>query len=169
LLAVTAHQQKDCRNLGFDGNVDFEPQLSVVPGVLKDGLKVFDYAQARQLMKTRKRDFPFHPCIFVNWDNTPRRGANGVVFVGSTPEIFGAGLEELIHSVQDRPCEERLVFINAWNEWAEGNYLEPDRTHGRSYLEAVRRVIHSPQTPEPAASQNGHRKLRRGRKEPALF
>ena len=168
LLAMTAHMQKDWRNLGFDGNVDFEPQLGVVPGVMKDGLKVFDYALARDLMKKRKRDFPFHPCIFVNWDNTPRRGRNGVVFVGSTPQLFGAGLEEIVRSVQQEPLEERLVFINAWNEWAEGNYLEPDQKHGRAYLEQVRRVAYCLQLPDSGRHENAEKKLRRGRKEPVL-
>jgi len=168
LLAITAHLQKDWRDLGFDANVDFEPQLGVVPGALKDGLKVFDYAVARQLMKTRKWDFPFHPCIFVNWDNTPRRGANGVVFVGSTPELFRAGLEEIVRSVQPRPFEERFVFINAWNEWAEGNYLEPDQKTGRAYLEAVRQVACSEQNPMSELNQNGHEKSSQPRREPAF-
>src|SRR5262249_3246451 len=151
--------------LGFDGNVDFEPQLGVVPGALKDGLKVFDYGLARQLMKTRKRDFPFHPCIFVNWDNTPRRGSNGVVFVGSTPELFQAGLQEIVGGVQHRPFEERLVFINAWNEWAEGNYLEPDQRTGRAYLQAVRAVAHSQQNAGPDLNQNGQEESKPSRSE----
>ena len=168
LLAVTAHVQKDWRDVGFDGNVDFEPQLGVVPGVMKDGLKVFDYALARQLMRTRKRDFPYHPCIFVNWDNTPRRATNGVVFVGSTPELFGEGLQEIIHSIQHEPLEQRLVFINAWNEWAEGNYLEPDQKHGRAYLEAVRRVAYAEFQKEERSKEESKQLKRSRRKEAAL-
>jgi lipopolysaccharide biosynthesis protein len=153
LLGIIAHQHTDCRSLGFDGNVDFEPQLGVVPGVVKDGLKVFDYVLARRLMKGLRRNFPCHPCVFVNWDNTPRRGKNGVVFVGSTPENFAAGLAERIQTVRHQPYEQRLVFINAWNEWAEGNYLEPDQKHGRAYLEAVRRV----NCASPTNHDNGER------------
>ena len=91
-------------------------------------------------MHGRKRNYPFHPCIFTAWDNTPRRGKDAIVFVDSTPELFAEGLNETIESVEGKPFEERLVFVNAWNEWAEGNYLEPDQKNGRAYLEAVRRV-----------------------------
>ena len=140
LLGINAHRNEDCRPLGFDGTVDFEPQLGVVPGALDDGLKIYDYHFARQRMQGRHA-YPAYECIFVGWDNTPRRGENGIVFINSTPQKFAEGLEELVSAVEDRPFDDRLVFINAWNEWAEGNHLEPDLRHGRAYLEAVSKVV----------------------------
>jgi len=140
IIGVNSHQHADWRQRGLDANLDFEPQLGVLPNFLASGLKVFDYASARKLMHGRKRNYPFHPCIFTAWDNTPRRGKDAIVFVDSTPELFAEGLNETIESVEGKPFEERLVFVNAWNEWAEGNYLEPDQKNGRAYLEAVRRV-----------------------------
>ncbi|MEY4916850.1 MAG: hypothetical protein RL616_763 [Verrucomicrobiota bacterium] len=140
LIGINSHHHADWRKHGLDANLDFEPQLGVMPNVMAPGLKVFDYATGRRLMHQRKRDYEFHPCIFTGWDNTPRRGKNAIIFVDSTPEIFAEGLDEMIRSVEARPFEQRLVFVNAWNEWAEGNYLEPDQKRGRSYLEAVRRV-----------------------------
>lgn len=140
LIGINSHAHTDWRKRGLDANLDFEPQLGVMPNVHATGLKVFDYATGRRLMHTRKRDYPFHPCIFVGWDNTPRRGKNAIVFLDSTPELFADGLEEMVASVERKSFEQRLVFINAWNEWAEGNYLEPDQKRGRAYLEAVRRV-----------------------------
>jgi len=139
LLGVISHQDQDWRTIGFDGNVDFEPQLGVLPGPLEDGLKIYDYTYARKRMTARARDYPYYPCVFVSWDNTPRRGEDGIVFINATPDAFEAGLREAIRSVAQRPTERRLVFVNAWNEWAEGNYLEPDTVRGRAYLEAVRR------------------------------
>jgi lipopolysaccharide biosynthesis protein len=130
----------DCRAIGFDGTLDFEPAFVVLPHPMADGLKIYDYALARHRMRSRQRDFPVYPCIFVSWDNTPRRGDNGIVFVNATPEVFESGLGDLVQSAQAKPYEDRLVFINAWNEWAEGNHLEPDLKHGLAYLEAVRRV-----------------------------
>lgn len=81
------------------------------------------------------------PCAFSNWDNTPRCQHGGRVFLGATPEKFQAHLECLVDAVSDRPAEHRLVFLRSWNEWAEGNYIEPDRRWGRAYLEAVRAAV----------------------------
>src|SRR5262249_30698352 len=100
-------------------------------------LKIYDYTTARRLM-TKHRPFPVYPCIFVGWDNTPRRGDNGIIMINSSAEAFESGLSALVGAQVDKPYDDRLVFINAWNEWAEGNHLEPDLTNGRSYLEAVR-------------------------------
>ena len=139
-IGLNSHADIDCRNLGFDGTLDFEPQLSVLPGYTEAGLKIYDYVLAREKMRSRQKAFPTYPCIFVRWDNTPRRGENGIVFMNATPENFEEGLKDRVQSVLQKPGQERLVFINAWNEWAEGNHLEPDLTFGLSFLEAVQRV-----------------------------
>ncbi len=92
--------------------------------------------------RARALSFPAKtwPCIFPGWDNTARRRkGGGVVVKGSTPELFG---EELLHSMKLASCKDLpLVLINAWNEWGEGNYLEPSFRHGRAYLETVQRVV----------------------------
>lgn len=159
LLGINAHcTDLDCRTVGFDGTLDFEPQLGILPDFLHDGvkisklvrnlkfglispeLKIYDYPSARQAMRSEERDFPTYPCIFVGWDNTPRRGHNGIVIVNSTPDSFASGLSDMVRSVLDKPYDDRLVFVNAWNEWAEGNHLEPDLENGRKFLEAVKRM-----------------------------
>jgi lipopolysaccharide biosynthesis protein len=159
LMGVDAHRPGfNFEEIGFDGTLVFEPQLGTLPHFMNDGaspsklarnlklgiasskLKIYDYLEARQLMLNRKRDFSTHPCIFVSWDNTPRRGENAIVIVNSTPERFEAGLAEMVESLRNKPHDERLLFINAWNEWAEGNHLEPDLKNGTRYLEAVKRV-----------------------------
>jgi hypothetical protein len=80
------------------------------------------------------------PTIFPNWDNTPRSGKNGIVITGSTPERFREHVESAIRAVEPRPRERRLVFLKSWNEWAEGNFVEPDSRYGRRYLEAIQRA-----------------------------
>lgn len=79
-----------------------------------------------------------YPCVIPNWDNTPRSGPKGIVLHGSTPERFRAHFREAVQRVSDRPQDERIVFIKSWNEWAEGNHLEPDRKWGGAYLRVVR-------------------------------
>jgi hypothetical protein len=81
--------------------------------------------------------FENYPCIFPNWDNTPRSGVNGRVFQGSTPELFRIHLKEALEKVDKKPPEKRMIFVRSWNEWAEGNYLEPDKKFGKAYLEVI--------------------------------
>ena len=78
------------------------------------------------------------PCIVPNWDNTPRSGSAGRVLHGSTPELFRKHLRRAFHRVAGVPLERRFVFVKSWNEWAEGNYLEPDQRYGHAYLEVIR-------------------------------
>jgi hypothetical protein len=141
LLGVDAHcPHIDCRTLGFDSTVDFEPQLGVLPGIGDDGLKVHEYAAARQKMRALPKPWPRHPCVFVGWDNTPRRRHNAIVMIRHSVDEFESALRAAVERVAHEPEEERLVFVNAWNEWAEGNHLEPDLRNGLADLEAVARV-----------------------------
>jgi hypothetical protein len=78
------------------------------------------------------------PCVIPNWDNTPRSGSKGVVLEGATPELFRKKLRKAIEFVNGRPADERIVFLKSWNEWAEGNHLEPDLRYGKAFLEVVR-------------------------------
>jgi lipopolysaccharide biosynthesis protein len=78
------------------------------------------------------------PCVIPNWDNTPRSGANGLVMHGSTPEGFRRHLQGALRRLGDAPRDHRIVFVKSWNEWAEGNHLEPDLRFGLRYLEALR-------------------------------
>lgn len=82
-----------------------------------------------------------YPCVLHAWDNTPRSGANGVVLTNPDPEIYRGLLERAVKSLDHLPADESLVFIKSWNEWAEGNHLEPDIRNGTSYLQVVSDVI----------------------------
>ena len=82
-----------------------------------------------------------YPCVIPNWDNTPRAGARGSVGYGSTPDLFVHQLRHAIDFVSPLPADHRLLFVKSWNEWAEGNYLEPDLRWGRAYLEALASAV----------------------------
>lgn len=100
---------------------------------------VYNYAKiAPNLLPKRFASTEVYPCAIPNWDNSPRSGVNGRVFHGSTPELFRAHFRRAIDLTKDRRAEQRIVFIKSWNEWAEGNHLEPDFRHGHAYLEVIR-------------------------------
>ena len=150
ILAISSLGDRDYRNLGFDGNVGFQPNLAVVADVGGDhGPKVHDYLKAQRLMR-HEQPWPAYPSIFVSWDNTPKRAEHGVVLTGSTPAEFEIALTETVAKTLRRPFEDRLVFINAWNAWGDGNHLEPDQRHGLGNLEAVRNVLYGNARPDPA-------------------
>jgi hypothetical protein len=98
-----------------------------------------------------------HPCVFPNWDNTPRSGRRGTVLMSSEPERFGIHVRAAVKRLADSPFEERLLFIKSWNEWAEGNYLEPDLQHGRGHLEALSRELRALAKTPPGRTASGSR------------
>jgi lipopolysaccharide biosynthesis protein len=85
-----------------------------------------------------------YPCAIPNWDNTPRSGLRGLVLHGSTPELFREHFRAVLRQVQAKPAQHRLVFVKSWNEWAEGNHLEPDLKFGLRYLETLRDELAQP-------------------------
>lgn len=81
------------------------------------------------------------PSIVPGWDHTPRSKHEGILTHHSTPALFEKHVRQVVESVQNIPMDERLIFIKSWNEWAEGNYMEPDLRWGHAYLEALKQVI----------------------------
>ena len=90
------------------------------------------------LLPPRRPGVRSHPCLLPNWDNTPRSAVSGLVLHGSTPVLFRRHVLRALDQVASDPSEERIIFIKSWNEWAEGNHLEPDQRFGRGYLEVLR-------------------------------
>ncbi|MGI9087614.1 MAG: glycosyltransferase WbsX family protein [Chthoniobacterales bacterium] len=95
----------------------------------------------RELAVDRRFDVSYHPSVMANWDNTPRSGTRGWVLHDSAPDLFRRHLQHAIDLVETRSGEEKIIFLKSWNEWAEGNYLEPDRRYGRQYLEVIRDTL----------------------------
>lgn len=88
-------------------------------------------------LSNQSSDEDDYPVVVPNWDNTPRSGANGLVLQGATPELFRTHLRAAIYISKKYAPERSFVFIKSWNEWAEGNYLEPDRRFGTKYLNVI--------------------------------
>lgn len=145
---------------GFDAAMDFQPLLmgkfnkwwKNLPFKIMNRLfegryqwfnKHYSYsAYVKYQLKKPLANYKCFPCVSPGWDNSPRRRHNSyMAFIGSTPKLFGQWLKDTLQRFQPFSKEENLVFINAWNEWAEGNYLEPDQKWGRQYLEATKKAI----------------------------
>lgn len=152
-LAYTqSFDRVDPSHYGFDAAVEFPPNNSGPPDITKsvepivDNFKctVFDWpifvARSERFMPPPYKLFRG---VCPSWDNTARRKNKATIFVHNTPNLYQLWLENAINDTvknQNNP-DERLVFINAWNEWAEGAYLEPDQKYGYAYLNATRQSL----------------------------
>jgi lipopolysaccharide biosynthesis protein len=145
---------------GFDVAIDFEPDfytevINLRPSVrdrlfekIKSGSSAFInnrvveyeiYADSRK--KKPAPAYKLFPSITPMWDNTARRKTGAFILKDSTPELYESWLRAIIKKFHPFSSEENFVFINAWNEWAEGNHLEPDLKWGDQYLQATKRAI----------------------------
>lgn len=88
-----------------------------------------------------ERNVNVAPVILPQWDHSPRSGRNGIILHDSRPEYFYRHAGMAIKAVEAKPAQHQLIFLKSWNEWGEGNYMEPDLTHGRGYIEALRKAV----------------------------
>lgn len=109
----------------------------------KKHFTIHDYDQVWQQIIDNSRRMAVNefPGAFVDWDNTARYGRRATIFKGASPERFKFWLQKLVRSVSERPKDMNYIFLNAWNEWAESAYVEPDGKYGYEYLEAIHDVV----------------------------
>lgn len=102
----------------------------------------FDYRDAVQFMVS---DDCQHenviPCIAPQWDHSPRSGHNAIILKNSKPEYFKIAVKNALRAVKNKPEEKQIVFIGSWNEWGEGNFMEPDQIFGKGYIKALHDTI----------------------------
>lgn len=152
--------KEDPLKMGFDFAVEFQPDLSNLP-VKKIGLiskvlnkmkyelkikerekdRIFSYSEFVDKQKTERFNENVSPSITPMWDNSPRRKTNAIMLKNSTPEIYGSWLKDIVDNFPWNKNKEHYLFINAWNEWAEGNHLEPCQKWGRAYLEKTKNAL----------------------------
>ena len=100
---------------------------------------VFRYKDAIKYMVTddaKRKDVI--PVVAPNWDHSPRSGRKAIILHDCKPEYFAKLLKNTFLLIKDKPEEEQIILIKAWNEWGEGNHLEPDLKYGKGYLEAIK-------------------------------
>ncbi len=115
-----------------------ESVINLFHKIVQQPFRGYDFSKmADEMVSNSKFDFEYFPCILPNWDNSPRSGLEGFIGVNSTPSLFKEQLVKAIKRIEDYPPEHQVIFIKSWNEWAEGNYLEPDIRYGKQFLQAV--------------------------------
>ncbi|MCQ2059672.1 MAG: glycoside hydrolase family 99-like domain-containing protein [Bacteroidaceae bacterium] len=102
-------------------------------------LRKFDHEKIIENMYTPQdaQDNIF-PTLLPNWDRSPRAGRQGVINYNATPQVFDKNIKLALDLVKDRPYEHRILFLRAWNEWGEGNHVEPDLKYGHGFLDALK-------------------------------
>ena len=137
-------------DLGFDASVEFPPHGRAVPTeapaeIVKPDWAGYRYDYPQTVVRFVQRDsvpYARYPAVFPSWDNTPRQPLRGTDFAQACPAAFGVYVEEKIEEIRNFLMgDERLLFVNAWNEWAEGAHLEPDTGFGHGWLEALRDAV----------------------------
>jgi lipopolysaccharide biosynthesis protein len=150
LVAAQSFEFHDPRPLGFDAAVEFPPHGENRPenSCAVDGIEpgfsgsVLDFrAVVRRRLALPAPPFRLYRTAIPGWDNTARLGQAATVFHGASPAAYEEWLRSLVTRARRGHPADRLVFINAWNEWAEGAHLEPDLRFGTGYLEATRRAL----------------------------
>jgi lipopolysaccharide biosynthesis protein len=152
--------RSDPREAGFDAGIEFQPDMLYTGDFIRSSTiarvsrrifrpqsplrhnHLWSYDElVRRTLTRPPTPYTRFPGVMPSWDNSPRRKEWATIFVDSTPEKYGNWLEQTIRSFVPPSPEEDLVFTNAWNEWAEGNHLEPDVRWGLGYLEMHSRAV----------------------------
>lgn len=152
--------KEDPRGLGFDCAIDFQPNfyqpLQRNWGRLKDKIfhrmrikdspfsknYIYNYANLVHQSSVTPLADNVYPCVTPGWDNTARRKTAARIFHGSTPELFGKWVSNKLKAIKKRNHPIDFLFINAWNEWAEGNHLEPCLKWGYQYLDQFKKAFY---------------------------
>lgn len=161
LAYVQGFERPDPRDIGFDAAVEFPPNMSNPRSLTADQHLVNpdfhgDVRDWRELAaEIAARPLPpytLYPGVNPGWDNEARRCGKGRVYLHASPRGYAEWLSTTVHTrLAAAPANQRLVFINAWNEWAEGAVLEPDARLGHAYLEATRKALQMPEKASTAA------------------
>jgi lipopolysaccharide biosynthesis protein len=153
LASTTSFEESDPSVYGFDAAVEFSPNNAsprnltdtVTPLTNEFNGTVFDWNSLPERDASRvPSPYKLYRCVCPMWDNTPRRKNSGTAFVNNTPKAYQRWLMDAIDDTVQRAAytpDERLIFINAWNEWGEGAHLEPDTANGYAYLQATRAAL----------------------------
>ena len=106
------------------------------PPFMEDYRRIYHY-----LINEHDADERVIPCILPQWDHTARSGWNGSLLVHAEPKYFYKHVKEAFDVIRNKKPEHQILFLKSWNEWGEGNFMEPDITYGRGFIEALRKAV----------------------------
>ncbi|MEO8748002.1 MAG: glycoside hydrolase family 99-like domain-containing protein, partial [Rhodanobacter sp.] len=158
LAYVQSFDRMDPCSIGFDAAIAFPPNnTSLSPITARHSLlnpdfrgDIYDWRElARQAMTATEPAYPQYPCVNPGWDNEPRRSGRGRIFAHASPRGYRDWLQHALIASARRFPRQPLVFVNAWNEWAEGAVLEPDTRLGHAWLDATRQALQPPHQADP--------------------
>ena len=133
-------ERRDFRRRWKELNVGYKLS-KIKPNSLRRPTRIQYEDVVAHALEDMPREERFLPSVLPGWDNTPRSSHRGVVYEGETPELFRSFLQKAVDRVAHYSPDHRIFFLKAWNEWAEGNYVEPDSVNGHAYLDVIRSVI----------------------------
>lgn len=151
-----AEHYNEILNMGFDAVISMGLYRGQALGNGKLKMLAYFISQKMSLPKLYKADYErvmdfyyveedgwenVYPTLMPQWDRTPRAGTNTYPLVNSTPEKFQKSIETVLRIIENKQSEHKLLFLKSWNEWGEGNYVEPDQKFGHGYLQAIRNAI----------------------------
>ncbi len=128
----------------FERTVEARVREHLLASHLSRGPRRYPYPAAAAVDPPPGLGGRIFPSVYPNWDNTPRLGRRGMVATGATPERFGVQVARAVELAAALPPDQQVIVIKSWNEWAEGNYLEPDHEYGTGRLEALSRALAAP-------------------------
>lgn len=117
--------------------------LSIKNIIIGRPIRTMDYSRIINKLNIKEEDSreDFIPMIIPNWDHSPRSGKKTTIFHKSTPDYFLQHVNRVLEHIKNKNEEHRIVLLKSWNEWAEGNYMEPDTIYGKGYLEALKQAL----------------------------
>ena len=158
LIAAQTFGLSDPRTVGFDAAMQFPPHNEWHSGdlMIQDSTTlanpdfssyIFSYPKMVEYQKNQiqtTNPYPLYKTVFPSWDSEPRKPGRGTIYAYSSPSLYRQWLQAACDwTLKNHPKEERFVFVNAWNEWAEGAHLEPDRRFGYAYLHETMNALRS--------------------------
>lgn len=140
-VGTTDQKYAELKTGGKLRKIIFAAFRRIAPGAL---IEKFDYSKIMDnFYSPSDRREDVYPQLLAGWDRTPRSGRKAIIYYNNTPETFEKAARNAVDCVKNKDSEHRIVFLNSWNEWGEGAYMEPDLKYGKGKINKLRNVLES--------------------------